>query len=69
MTDSPIHPLKAFRKAKNLSLEELANEVGTTKSWLSRIEAGETPGATLITRLVNFSAGALTPNDFFGVSA
>ncbi|MCB1394286.1 MAG: helix-turn-helix transcriptional regulator [Nitrobacter sp.] len=48
-----------------MTLEELASRVGTTKSWLSRIESGEPPGSSLIGRLVAASDGQLTPNDFF----
>lgn len=65
MFDSLDHPLRVFRKANNLSLEALAQRAGTTKSWLSRIEAGEIPSTALIARLVSVSEGALTPNDFF----
>ncbi|WP_041344925.1 helix-turn-helix transcriptional regulator [Nitrobacter sp.] len=65
MSDSAVHPLKAYRKAQGMTLEELASRVGTTKSWLSRIESGEPPGSSLIGRLVAASDGQLTPNDFF----
>lgn len=47
--------LKTLRLEKNLSLEELANKVGTTKVTLSRYESGKrSPNIGLVSDLANF---------------
>lgn len=46
------HPLREYRKQRGLSLDLLAQRVGSTKSWLSRIEAGkERPSMALVEKL------------------
>jgi transcriptional regulator with XRE-family HTH domain len=61
------HPLKSYRAAARISLEELASLVGASKASLSRIETGlQTPSLGLVRRIVGVSGGALTANDFAG---
>jgi transcriptional regulator with XRE-family HTH domain len=67
---SRIHPLTAYRKRADLTLEAFAARVGTTKSWLSRIEAHLVmPSTSLIERMVRESGGELSANDFFSLPA
>jgi transcriptional regulator with XRE-family HTH domain len=64
--DSTTHPLTRYRKRSRLTLEAYAARVGTSKSWLSRIEAySDMPSTALINRIIQESAGKLSANDFF----
>ena len=66
----PIHPMTAHRKRTGQSLADVAKRVGTTKSWLSRVENWlEQPSSNLIARLVADADGKLSPNDFFKPAA
>ena len=47
-----MHPLRHYRLRKGITLEALAQRVGTTRSWLSRIEGGkEQPSMSLVAKL------------------
>ncbi len=60
------HPLKRYRLRRGLTLEAFARELGTTKSWLSRIETGASmPSSDLIGRIIASAGGSLRANDFF----
>lgn len=70
MDRASIHPLTSYRKRAGLTLEAFAAKVGTTKSWLSRIEARVAmPSAALIEDIVAASDGELDANDFFSAEA
>lgn len=59
------HPLRSYREAAGLSLDELATLADTSKASLSRIETREqVPSLGLVERLVKVSDGALSANDF-----
>lgn len=46
------HPLRRYRKDHELSLEQLASNVGATAATISRIETGrQKPGIDLLQRL------------------
>jgi transcriptional regulator with XRE-family HTH domain len=58
------HPLRSWRRDKNLRLEDLAEMAGTTKSHLSRIEAGMTqPAIDLLRRLVRATGNEVPVED------
>lgn len=65
------HPLRTFRKAAGLSLDQLSDVTKLSKSSLSRIETGaQQPSFDAIRTLVEFSRshdgmGPLTADDFF----
>lgn len=59
------HPLKAYRIAKNMSLEELAALARSSTASLSRIENGrQEPSLALIRRLKEVTDGAVAADDF-----
>jgi transcriptional regulator with XRE-family HTH domain len=61
-----MHPLTSYRKHAGLTLEAFAAMVGTSKSWLSRIEARlDMPSTDLIARIIRESDGKVSANDFF----
>lgn len=63
-TNSPKHPVRAFREARQITLERAAEELGTSKGNLSRIETG-IHGASdaLKRRITEWSHGEITAND------
>lgn len=55
------HPLKVYRHSRGLSLQRLAERVNTTKSTLSRVEAGLLqPSFGLLRRIVEATEGDVT---------
>lgn len=63
-----MHPLRAFRKARKIRLEEVVKATGLSKASISRIESGrQQPSADSLRRLCQFTGGLLRPNDFFDV--
>jgi predicted transcriptional regulator len=59
------HPLRQFRERRGVSLDHLAQMVGTSKASLSRIETGgQTPSLALVGSLISASGGELSANDF-----
>jgi transcriptional regulator with XRE-family HTH domain len=59
------HPLKLWREKRGLTLDELAERVGSSKATLSRIESGkQTPSLGLIGRLKEATNGEVTADDF-----
>ncbi len=56
------HPLRQYRKREGISLQDLAERVGSTKSWLSRIEDGAQASPSLIRKLI--AATDLAADDF-----
>lgn len=60
------HPVRKLRHERNLTLEEAALQLGTSKGNLSRIETGaHGAGPELIRRIQDWSGGKVTPNDMF----
>lgn len=65
---SDDHPLKAYRKRMGLTLEDLAQQLNTSRSWLSRIEnRKEQAGADTIAKLKR--ATGLSADDFINGAA
>lgn len=59
------HPLKAFRRARSLSLDTLAEQANLSKATLSRVENGhQRPSFKAMRALIDASGGALTADDF-----
>lgn len=59
-------PLRRWRRDKrNWTLDRLADELGISKSTLSRIETGrQDPDLSFIRQIIALSEGALTADDF-----
>ena len=58
------HALRTYRRERGLSLNSLANQAGTTKATLSRIELGrQTPSAGLIARIRDATGGTVSADD------
>jgi transcriptional regulator with XRE-family HTH domain len=56
-----MHPIKAYRQAHELTLAELAVRASTTRSTVSRIEAGLlNPSLDLLRRLTAAMNGEVT---------
>lgn len=63
-----MHPLRAYRKARKLTIDDVVAATKLSKATISRIEKRkQEPSADSLRRLCNFTGGLLTPNDFFGV--
>lgn len=59
------HRLRAYRHDAGLSLKDLADKVGVTKSHLSKIETGvAAPSLDLVIRLSAATGGAVSVTDF-----
>lgn len=64
-----MNALRTWRKANKLTIEQVAASVGTSTGSLSRIERGEQwPDPDFFRRVIAVTAGAVTPNDFLGVT-
>jgi len=57
------HPLRTYRRLRDITLEQLAAEAGLSKSHLSEIETGKRPGARTIDILAKKTG--LSHADFF----
>jgi transcriptional regulator with XRE-family HTH domain len=56
-----MHPIKAYRRKHGLSLQVLAERVRTTRSTLSRVEAGLIkPSFDLLDRLTGATGGEIS---------
>lgn len=61
-----VHPLQKWRKAKGLTLDQAAKEVGTVRQVWSDWERGRRrPGEELMKEVYRFTDGVITPNDFY----
>lgn len=67
LAEQAVHPVRALREARGLTLQDAAQELGTSKGNLSRIETG-IHGASdaLKRRIAAWSAGKITANDMIG---
>lgn len=64
------HPLKVYRDANSIALEELAMLAGTTRSTLSRIESGAfLPSADLAIRVADATGGNVSIDQIIRASA
>lgn len=60
-TEPAEHPLRAYRRRKELSQDQLAGLADTTKATISRIESGTLdPTFALMRRLIAATAGEVT---------
>lgn len=61
-----MHPLRSYRKARKLSLADVAKDTGLSIANISKIERGDTfPSAPTLRKLREFTGNLLTANDFF----
>lgn len=57
------HPLRTYRRERDITLDQLAKEAGLSKSHLSEIETGKLPGSKTIALLC--AKTGLSPSVFF----
>lgn len=63
------HPLRKYRRENDLSLEVLAERVGTTRATISRIETlVREPSAEMMRKISAATNGVVTPNDLLGAA-
>ena len=60
----PVHYMREWRLVRGMRQEDLAKEIGTVKSLVSRYETGET-GMTFDLQLKVMQALRIMPNEFF----
>jgi transcriptional regulator with XRE-family HTH domain len=61
-----MHPLKAYRQARKLKMDDVVRATGLSKATISRIERGKQfPSALALNKLREFSGNLLSANDFF----
>ncbi len=63
------HPLKIWRQKQGLSQEALADALAVSDMAVSRWERGGLPEKQAWQRLIDFTEGAVTPNDWFSIPA
>ncbi|OAI22905.1 hypothetical protein A1351_20265 [Methylosinus sp. R-45379] len=64
------HPLRTFRRANKITLEQLGARVGATKGFLSKIESKrQLPSMALAAKISEATNGAVTPNDLISPPA
>jgi transcriptional regulator with XRE-family HTH domain len=69
MATLAMSKIREYRQSIGLSQEAFALALNVRKATISRIETGKrTPSVGLITRICEFSAGALTANDLIAVN-
>ncbi len=62
----PDHPLRQWREAQRLTLDEAAAGVGTTRPvWWSWEKGGRIPSPQFMARLKEFTGGAVKADDFY----
>lgn len=61
--------LSDYLKANELTLTEFARRIGTSHArTVERYAKGQqVPNREMMTRIVEVTGGAVTPNDFFGI--
>ena len=60
-----MHPLKAYRKARGLTMEEFARKVGVQRAAVSKWERGSIPRPEIMRRIVEVTGGEVTAQDFY----
>ncbi len=61
--------LEDYRKSHGLTQKTLADSIEVGVSAVSRYEQGRIPTPDVMARIVAATRGAVTPNDFHGVTA
>lgn len=64
-----VHPLKTWRQRAGLTQEALAAALGVSDMAVSRWERGGLPEKEAWQRLIDFTRGAVTPDDWFTIPA
>lgn len=65
-----MNALRAWRKDRKRTLEELSGLLGVSMGSLSRIERGEQwPDRAIMVRIAEVTEGAVTANDFLSAPA
>jgi len=66
--NASIHALRKYRDRQGITLETLAERVGCSKSWLSRIEAGIDQASPALIAKLRAETG-LSADDFIPAEA
>ena len=62
----PDHPLREWRKAKGLPLEQAASRIGTSRQvWSDWERRRRRPSPTLMPKVRDLTGGAVGADDFF----
>ncbi len=61
--------LRDWRLAQGLSPEQLGEAIECTRQAVHRYEKGKVPKPTMMERIVAFTGGAVTPNEWFDGAA
>ena len=69
METTKPHPMRVLRRARGLTLLEVADQLGTTKATISRIENFiQVPGDALKMRIFEWSDGMINANKLIEVA-
>lgn len=63
------HALTRFREGRSQTLEAFAADLGTTKAMVWKWENGTIPRPEQMRRIIEFSDGAVTANDWYAEAA
>ncbi|WP_180966793.1 helix-turn-helix domain-containing protein [Cohaesibacter celericrescens] len=58
------HPLKDWRLTRGWTQTQLGHRIGVTKGAVCKYEQGRPPEWGVMTKLVEVTAGTVTPNDW-----
>ncbi len=63
-----MHPLRRYRKAASMSLDDLAQRLGVSAATISRIETGrQGVSLALAVRIERETEGIITPSELFAL--
>lgn len=61
-----MHPLRAYREARGLTIDDVVEKTAISRASVSRIETGKQyPSQPALLKLLSFTGNRLTPNDFY----
>lgn len=61
-----MHPLRAYREARKLKIDDVVRATKLSSASVSRIENWtQYPSSKALEKLIAFTGNRLTPNDFF----
>lgn len=68
MLNGALHPLKRWRLSKGLTLQQVADQIGTKRSTVHHYETGRRlPHRKIMPRIIMMADGALSTSDFYTV--
>lgn len=61
------HPLEAWRRANDMTLDQLGAALGVTPEAAGRYCRGRIPRPAIMEKVYQVTGGAVQPNDFYGI--